>query len=165
MSDDVTIRVAGPGDAELIHFALVSLARSMDAENKLVSTVQDILNHGFGDAPAFEALIAEVDRVFAGLCLSFPSFSTWRGTRGIYVQDLYVEPGFRSRRIGERLLREAARHGRRRGASYMRLSVDVDNVRAQAFYERLGLVHARDEQIHMIRGGAFEAFASQETEE
>lgn len=165
MSDEVTIRVAGPGDAELIHSALLSLARSMDAEDKLVSTAQDILNNGFGAEPAFEVLIAEVDREFAGLCLSFPSFSTWRGTRGIYVQDLYVEPAFRSRRIGERLLKEAARHAQRKGASYMRLSVDVDNVRAQAFYERLGLVHARDEQIHMIKGEAFEAFASQETEQ
>ncbi|MGF0538935.1 N-acetyltransferase family protein [Agrobacterium sp. ES01] len=162
MADEVTIRVAGPGDAELIHKALVSLARSRGTEEKMVASVPDVLSHGFGKDPAFETLIAEVDRVFAGLCLSFASFSTWRGERGVYVQDLFVEEAFRGRRVGERLLCEAARRGRRKGARYLRLSVDVENTKAQSFYERLGISHSRDEQIHMIKGEEFEAFAEAE---
>ena len=36
------------------------------------------------------------------MCLFFPSFSTWIGRPGVYVQDLFVEPRFRGLGIGER---------------------------------------------------------------
>ncbi|GEO85306.1 MULTISPECIES: GNAT family N-acetyltransferase [Alphaproteobacteria] len=159
----VTIREAGPEDTGTLHAALLALARHTGDEHKIESTPQDLLDHGFGAQPAFEALIAEVDGRFAGMCLSFPSFSTWRGQPGIYVQDLYVENVFRGRRIGERLLQAAAAKGYASGARYLRLSVDQANVSAQSFYERVGLSHSRAEQIHMMRGEQFEAFAQQWT--
>lgn len=159
----VTIREARADDARLLHQALLALARHTGDEDKIESTPEDLLEHGFGPHPAFEALIAEVDGRFAGMCLSFPSFSTWRGQPGIYVQDLYVDDAFRGRRIGERLLQAAASRGYARGARHLRLSVDRANVSAQAFYERVGIQHCRDEQIHMIRGEQFEAFAQRAT--
>jgi ribosomal protein S18 acetylase RimI-like enzyme len=162
MQDDIRIRPAAIDDAEAIHAALKAMAEDMKAGPKFVSTAEDIRRHGFGAAPAFEVLIAEADDRFAGLCLTFASFSTWMGTPGIYVQDLFVAGGFRGRRIGERLLQAAARRGREKGARYMRLSVDVENLRAQAFYERLGIRHSRDEQIHMIKGADFDVFAGKE---
>jgi ribosomal protein S18 acetylase RimI-like enzyme len=109
------------------------------------------------------ASVAETDgAAFAGLCLTFPSFSTWMGTPGIYVQDLFVADAFRGRRIGERLLHAVARRGQEKGARYMRLSVDVENPRAQAFYDRIGIRHSRDELIHMIKGADFDAFAGED---
>lgn len=160
MRGNLTIRLAGMDDADMIHAGLVAMAHAMGEESRITSTSADIRTHGFGDDPAFEVLIAEVDGTFAGLCLTFPSFSTWRGERGIYVQDLYVDETFRGRGIGEALLKAAACRGEERGAGYLRLSVEVTNTRAQAFYERLGLVHSSGEQIHMIKGEAFHALAS-----
>lgn len=164
MSGDLTIRLAEARDAGLIHAGLVAMARVMEKGAKITSTPDDIRRHGFGNDPAFEVLIAEVDGTFAGLCLSFPSFSTWRGERGIYVQDLCVDETFRGRRIGEALLKAVARRAQERGAGYLRLSVDVTNKRAEAFYERLGITHSRDEHIHMIKGEAFRAFAASGTD-
>lgn len=161
MQDDITIRPALRDDAEVIHAALKTMAVDMGAEAKFTSTIEDVRGHGFGEAPAFDVLIAEVDGAFAGLCLTFPSFSTWMGKPGLYVQDLFIADAFRGRRIGERLLRAAAQRGRVRGARYMRLSVDVDNVRAQAVYDRLGIRHSRSEQIHMIKGADFDVFAGE----
>lgn len=164
MKEQVSIRPAVPQDAQTIHAALRTLAAGVGAGDRMTATVDDLLAHGFGAAPAFEVLVAEADGAFAGLCLTFPSFSTWMGRSGIYVQDLYVAEGFRGHRIGERLLREAARRGRARGARYLRLSVDVENTRAQSFYARLGIRHSRDEQIHMIKGADFDTFAQAEAE-
>lgn len=155
----VTIREARAEDVGLLHEALLSLARHTGDEHKIESTVEDLLEHGFGRQRSFEALIAEIGGQFAGMCLSFPSFSTWRGQSGIYVQDLYVDEAFRGKRIGERLLQAAAARGRARGARYLRLSVERANVSAQAFYERIGVSHSRDEQIHMMRGEQFDTFA------
>jgi ribosomal protein S18 acetylase RimI-like enzyme len=160
MAGDLTIRLATATDADMIHTALLAMARAMGDEDKITSTVSDIRKHGFGDHPAFEVLIAELDGAFAGLCLTFPSFSTWRGQPGIFVQDLYVDEACRGRRIGEALLRAVARRGKARGAGYLRLSVDIENKKAEAFYERLGITHSRNEHIHMIKGDAFDAFAA-----
>lgn len=159
MSGTLTIRLAEAGDADMIHAGLLAMARAMGDEDKITSTASDIRRHGFGDTPAFEVLIAELDGTFAGLCLTFPSFSTWRGQPGLFVQDLYVDEAFRGRHIGEALLRAAARRGKAKGAGYLRLSVDIENRRAEAFYERLGITHSRNEHIHMIKGDAFDAFA------
>lgn len=160
MAGNLTIRLAEAKDADLIHAALLAMARAMGDEDKITSTSSDIRKHGFGDHPAFEVLIAELDGAFAGLCLTFPSFSTWRGEPGIYVQDLYVDDAFRGRRIGEKLLRAVARRAKAKGAGYLRLSVDIDNKTAEAFYERLGITHSTNEHVHMIRGDAFDAFAA-----
>lgn len=160
MGERLTIRLAEVEDAGTIHAGLMAMARSMGDEDKITSTPSDIRKHGFGDYPAFEVLIAELDGTFAGLCLTFPSFSTWRGEPGIFVQDLYVDDAHRGRRIGEALLRAAARRGKAKGAGYLRLSVDISNKKAEAFYERLGIAHCRNEHIHMIKGDAFDAFAA-----
>ena len=112
-----------------------------------------------GQIVAKQLWIAEVDGVFAGLCLHFPIFSTWMGRPGVYVQDLYVEDRFRGKRIGEGLLRRVARECRRDGGVYLRLSVDTDNEIAKAFYERLGIGWSSYEQTQKIIGEAFFAFA------
>lgn len=158
--DDITIRLAGPDDVQTLHRAILSLAGHLGETHLVTSTSDDLLSHGFCANPSFEGLIAEVDGVFAGMCLTFRSFSTWRGCVGVYVQDLYVEDGFRGKKVGMALLKAAARRGRAQGADYLRLSVNIDNVAAQAFYERLGIRHSNDEQIHLIRGEAFLAFAA-----
>ncbi|PZU81604.1 MAG: GNAT family N-acetyltransferase [Shinella sp.] len=151
----VSIRDARPEDVDLLHSGILALADHVGSQHKVLSTPADLLLHGFGERPAFDGLIAEVDGHFAGMCLTFASFSTFRGEPGIYVQDLYVEEIFRGKRIGERLLQAAAVRGFEKGARYLRLSVDTGNTQAQGFYERVGITHSRDEQIHMIKGEDF----------
>lgn len=155
----ITIRHGTAADAETIHAALLGIARAVGELHKIKSTPDDIRRHGFGDRPAFETLIAEAQGETAGLCLFFPSFSTWRGCPGAYVQDLYVEDRFRGLGIGARLIRRTAALVRARGGRYLRLSVDTMNLGAQEFYMRLGLVHSASEQIHAVYDSAFDALA------
>lgn len=155
----VSIRDAHREDVGLLHSGILALADHVGSQHKVLSTPADLLLHGFGERPAFDGLIAEVEGCFAGMCLTFASFSTFRGEPGIYVQDLYVEETFRGMGIGERLLQAAAARGLEKGARYLRLSVDINNTQAQGFYERLGIIHSRDEQIHMIKGENFSDFA------
>jgi GNAT superfamily N-acetyltransferase len=161
----VTIRQATIDDAALLHQAIVKLAEGVGAAQKIKSTADDLRWHGFGGNPAFEARIAEIDGDFAGMCLYFPSFSTWRGKPGIYVQDIFVEERFRGRKIGERLLQAVASHALGKGAAYLRLSVDADNHGAQGFYTRLGIEWSQWERIHGIYGDAFTALAEREIEQ
>lgn len=156
---EISIRFATVEDAEDIFSALVGIAETVKELHKLKSSVDDIRRFGFGETPAFEVLIAEIDGRFAGCCLYFPSFSTWIGRPGVYVQDFYVADEFRGKGIAERLLQRLASVTRKRGGCYMRLAVDTQNFRAQAFYARAGIKHSDTEQIHAAYDTAFHALA------
>ena len=158
-SPKLTIRFAGVEDADDIYASLVGIAETVKELHKLKSTADDIRRFGFGEAPAFEALIAEIDGRFAGCCLYFTSFSTWIGRPGVYVQDFYVADEFRGQGVGERLLQRLAAVTRKRGGRYIRLAVDTQNHRAQAFYTRVGIKHSDTEQTHAAYDRDFEALA------
>lgn len=156
---EISIRSASVEDAEDIFSALVGIAETVKELHKLKSSVDDIRRFGFGETPAFEVLIAEIDGRFTGCCLYFPSFSTWIGRPGVYVQDFYVADEFRGKGIAERLLQRLASVTRKRGGCYIRLAVDTQNFRAQAFYARAGIKHSDTEQIHAAYDTAFDALA------
>lgn len=161
----VTIRPATSGDVDDIFAALVGIADTVNERHLLKSSPDDLRTYGFGEAPAFEVLVAEVDGHFAGCCVFFPSYSTWIGRPGVYVQDLYVVGAYRGRRIGERLLRRLAAIVRRRGGRYIRLAVDTGNHGAQAFYARCGVRHRKDEQVHAARDEDFDRLADADEEQ
>lgn len=159
-SPAVEIRPAVIADAGSIYRGLTGIADTVDERHLVKSTVDDIRRYGFGNKPAFAALIAEAGGEFAGMCLYFPIFSSWMGRPGVYVQDLFVDPRFRGRAVGESLLRRTAALCRQAGGVYLRLSVDTGNASAIRFYERIGVVHSPTEQTHKIAGEAFFSLAA-----
>ncbi|WP_315919689.1 GNAT family N-acetyltransferase [Mesorhizobium sp. SP-1A] len=160
----LTIRPARPEDAEDIHAGLRGIAETIGAPHKVKSTPDDIRNFGFGENAAFEVLIAEIDSRFAGMCLYFPIFSSWLGRPGVFVQDLFVAESFRGMKVGEKLLRRLAHDIDTQGGVYIELAVDTGNLAAQRFYERIGIAHQGDDQVHRIAGDAFRAFAKNDEE-
>lgn len=155
----VTVRIAGPADAQTVYALIIDLAETRGVPHKVTSKAADIARDGFGADPAFEALLADLDGVPVGLCLFFGSYSTWRGRRGLYVQDLVVREGARGLGVGERLLTEVAALCAARGGCYLRLSVEVDNTAAQRFYRRAGLECSSAEQIYLLEDAAFDTLA------
>lgn len=158
------VRFATASDVEDIYSALVGIAEAVNERHKLKSTVEDIRRFGFGEHPAFETLIAEVDGRFAGCCLYFASFSTWNGRPGVYVQDFFVASEFRGQSVGERMLQRLAAVTRTRGGCYIRLAVDTQNFRAQVFYTRAGIRHSDTEQIHAAYDEDFARLADADEE-
>lgn len=160
----LTIRPAQPEDVDNIHAALVGIAETVGELHKMTSTPDDIRRDGFGERPHFSTLIAEIDSSFAGMCLYFPIYSTWRGQPGAFVQDLFVAKDFRGMRIGEHLLRHLARTVRDRGGGYIELQVDAGNLTAQHFYQRIGMERDAD-HVYQFMGESLMAFAGKEDDE
>ena len=158
MQPTLSIRPGRPDDIARIHAAILALARHVGGEDHVLSSPDDLARHAFGETPHISIEIAEIDGIFAGMCLHFPIFSTWMGCPGVFVQDLYVEDAFRGKHVGEALLRHVARASLEKGGGYLRLSVDTDNSSAVGFYERLGIRHSGYEQIQKITGDDFVAF-------
>lgn len=92
----------------------------------------------FGPEPALFGHVAEVDGALVGCALWFLNFSTWKGSHGIYLEDLYVKPDYRGRGLGRGLLAALAAECCRRGYSRLEWSVLDWNMPAIAFYEALG---------------------------
>ena len=151
------IRIASAQDVDDIHAMLFEIARATGCEDKFKSTAEDLARDGFGPHPAFEALIAHDGDVPVGLCLYFPSYSTFRGKAGIYIQDLFVAPEYRGGGFARHLIAKVAERARTRGQHYIRLSVDAENIIGQRFYARMGMRHAHDERIYVLDGDAFDA--------
>lgn len=121
-------------------------------------TEEDVRRDGFGDAPAFEALIAEFDGAAVGFALFFPNYSTWEGRPGIYVEDVYVREAHRGSGVGEALMRAIARLALERRAARVDLAV-LDWNPARGFYERLGLSQQAEWLPYRLDRAGIEALA------
>ena len=92
---------------------------------------------GFGPAPAFAALVAEIDSRIVGYTLYFSGYDTDRATRGIYLSDLYVDLAWRRRGVGRVLMQETARACIDLGGEWMFWSVLKRNKNARKFYKTM----------------------------
>lgn len=152
-TEQIFLRPAVADDAEIIHRMVSDLAVYLQLADHLESCPDDFRRHLSGEPPAVHGVIAEGDGGPVGLSLFFPSFSSWRGARGVYIQDLYVAPGLRASGLGKRLLVDVLRTAHTLwGAEYLRLAVGENNLDGQGFYERLGMGWASDERIFVIGG-------------
>ena len=92
----------------------------------------------FGPSPALFGHVAEVDGEVVGMSLWFLSFSTWTGTHGIYLEDLFVRPEHRGGGLGRSLFLALAKECADRGLSRYEWSVLDWNQPTIEFYEAMG---------------------------
>jgi GNAT superfamily N-acetyltransferase len=136
--DAVHVRSATPDDAETIHRFIVELA-TFEREPEAVEATPDTLRRQLRETPPpFECLIAERDGDAAGFALFFPTYSTWLGRPGLYLEDLYVSPAHRRKGVATALFRRLAAIAFERGYGRLELAVLGWNRRAMDFYRARG---------------------------
>jgi len=150
----ISIRPATPADVALI-LRLVRELAEFEREPDAVMATQEMLEKAlFGDRPAAEALIAEVDGTPAGFALFFQNFSTWTGRPGIYLEDLYVTPAVRGAGVGTALLRHLAGLALDRGCGRFEWAVLDWNQPAIDFYRAMGAVGMDEWRVQRVAGDA-----------
>ncbi len=92
------------------------------------------------DAPDDEGflLAADEEGSVAGFAACGWKWSSLRGARIVVLEDLFVAPEFRGRRIADRLIEECAAIARRHEAPVLAWYTQPSNKRAQAVYDRVG---------------------------
>ncbi len=95
-----------PDDVDDICALIRDLAEYERMADEVVLDRNDLERHLFGPNPAASVLIAEDDTTHevAGFALYFPTFSTFRGQPGIWLEDLFVRPDHRGKGYGLALL-------------------------------------------------------------
>jgi len=145
-----TLRPAGPDDAATIVDLIRELAAYEKLEDQARATPDDIRRHLFGDHPAAEVVLAEVDGQTVGFALFFPTFSTFRGQPGLYLEDLFVRPEHRGRGIGKALLAHLAGLAVGRGCGRVEWAVLDWNGPSIRFYLSLGAVPMDDWTVYRL---------------
>ena len=160
MSGDVRVRSAVAGDVPTILRFIRELAEYERAPQEAVATDEALHEALFGARPACEAFIGEVGGVAEGFALFFHNFSTWKGKRGVYLEDLYVTPAARGKGLGKALLVAVARVAVERGCPRLEWNVLDWNEPALRFYRSLGAEPLSEWTVHRVSGQALAKLAS-----
>jgi GNAT superfamily N-acetyltransferase len=162
----LAIRAAVPDDAPTILALVRALAEYEREPDAVVATEEDFRRDGFGERPLFEALIAEwrddSGTEAVGFALYFFAYSTWRGRPSLFLEDLFVRPEQRGKKIGIALMKRLAaiaieRHCRR--FVWQVLDWNEPSIR---FYESLGAQVLREWLTVRLEGDALARLAEME---
>lgn len=133
------IRSARPDDVPVIHQMIIDLAVYEREPDAVKATEEDLHAALFGPQPALFGHVAQdPDGEVVGFALWFLNYSTWLGTHGVYLEDLYVRPEARGAGHGKQLLSALAAICIERGYKRLEWWVLDWNKPSRDFYEALG---------------------------
>jgi GNAT superfamily N-acetyltransferase len=156
----MSVRPVRPDDVPAVVGLVRELAEYEKAAHEVRLTDEQLSTALFGDAPALFGHVAVVDGEVVGTALWFLNFSTWRGTHGIYLEDLYVRPGHRGTGLGRELLRTLAELCVRRGYSRLEWWVLDWNTPSIDFYRSVGAVPMDEWTVFRLTDDALDRFAA-----
>jgi GNAT superfamily N-acetyltransferase len=160
----VTVRPAEPHDVPEIIAMIRELAEYERALDEVLATDRHLHGTLFAPQPSVFGHVAEVDGELAGMAVWFLNYSTWLGTHGIYLEDLYVRPAHRQAGVGRHLLRTLARLCEERGYPRLEWWVLDWNAPARDFYEAVGAQALTEWVPYRLSGAALADLARHGTE-
>lgn len=131
----ILVREATPEDVAQVHQMINELAEYEKAPEEVIATEQNLMKALFGrdfsspeydqhdsiassgiantphGQPALYAFVVEGPEdsdQLAGMAIWFLNYSTWDGTHGVYLEDLYVRPQYRGQGMGKALMKRLA---------------------------------------------------------
>jgi GNAT superfamily N-acetyltransferase len=157
----LSIRNAEARDASLVFHFIRELAEYERLAHEVDATEGDIAQALFGPNPRVFADVAEWEGEAVGFALWFYNFSTFRGRHGIYLEDLFVRPEFRSKGIGKALLRHLARRCIAEGLPRLEWWVLDWNEPALKVYRSIGAVPMDEWTVQRMTGEALQRLAEE----
>ncbi|HEY2866426.1 MAG TPA: GNAT family N-acetyltransferase [Pyrinomonadaceae bacterium] len=158
---DIEIRPARDGDIQDV----IRLMREFAEYEKLIDsfevTAEKLTDVLFGQRKVADMVVAAETSAPVGYALFYPYFASFRGQRGLYLEDIYVSTEFRGRGVGERLLRAVAMAAVERGCERIDFQVLEWNEPAISFYEKVGADRNDDERHFKFSDAAFRRLAGQ----
>ena len=152
------LRPATEADLDLVIELIHALANYEREPEAVTLDREELRRHLFGPRPFAEVIIAEDGTgTAAGFALFFHNFSTWLGTPGIWLEDLFVRPEHRGHGYGKALLVELGRIAVERGCGRLEWSVLDWNEPSIAFYRSLGALPMDEWTTYRLSGEALAA--------
>lgn len=153
------IREARPADVTTLIRLIGDLAEYERLSDKFVGTPDQLHEALFGPERSAYALLAFEGDVPVGYAIYFFNFSTFLCRRGLYVEDVYVEPSVRGRGYGRRLMARLAEIAVEKQCGRMEWAVLDWNEPSIRFYESLGARPLSDWITYRVEGEGIAAIA------
>lgn len=159
---ELLIRKIEPRDLPSVMSMLREFAEFENLAEYCTATEDGFREAMFGDGAVVEGLIAVDGEAPAGYAIFYPSFSSFRAQRGLYLEDIFIRAEYRGTGVGLSVLKEIARQGRLRGFERIDFLVLDRNSKAIRFYEKFGADRDPDERHFKFTDKAFERLALSE---
>ena len=156
---DFGIEPATERDVRALLRMIKGLAEYERLSHLVVATEDRLRESLFGQRPAAEALVARAGDEAVGFAVFFTNYSTFLAQPGLYLEDLYVEPRWRGRGLGRRLLARVAGIAAARGCGRLDWSVLDWNEPALGFYRGIGAEPMQDWTVFRLSGEALTRLA------
>jgi len=140
----LSIRPASEADTGVILELIRGLAEYERLSHLVTATEETLRESLFGAAPGAEVLLAFAGGTAVGFAVFFHNFSTFLGVKGLWLEDIFVNPEYRGRGYGKRLLLAVARIAHERGCGRFEWAALDWNTPAWDFYRSLGAVPMED---------------------
>ena len=154
--DYLTIEPALREEVPTILALIKELAEFERLSHLVVATEAGLSEALFGPYPQAEVVLAKHHGTPVGFALFHDNFSTFLGRRGLWLEDLYVQPAARGHGIGKALLMHVGGLAKARGCGRFEWAVLDWNEHAIRFYKSLGATPMDDWKIMRVTGEALE---------
>jgi GNAT superfamily N-acetyltransferase len=148
--EGVRVRPATRDDAH----SILSLVRGLAAYEKLeppdAEAEARLIRDMFSTPPRIQAFLGECDGIAAGYAFVFETYSSFLALPTLYLEDLFVLPEYRGRKLGFALFTAMVAEAHRRGCGRMEWSVLEWNRLAIDFYERLGARELKEWRVYRL---------------
>ena len=152
MTEPITIRSAAVDDVPTILAFIRKLADYERLAHQVEATENVLRVSLFGQRPGAEVLLAFVGGEAAGFALFFHNFSTFVGRPGLYLEDIFVDEGYRGRGVGRALFARLGEIARERKCRRFEWAVLDWNESAIRFYRSLGARELSDWRLFRLSG-------------
>jgi GNAT superfamily N-acetyltransferase len=160
IDEHTLLRFAEKKDTPLLLRFIRALAEYEHLGDQVQAEEDALGKHIFDDKRA-EALICEYDGDPAGFALFFHNFSTFAGRPGLYIEDLFVKPGFRGRGLGKLLLAFMAKIAVDRDCGRLEWACLNWNKPSIAFYQSQGARPLSEWTSYRLMGEELKCLAQQ----
>ncbi|TLG74221.1 GNAT family N-acetyltransferase [Culicoidibacter larvae] len=158
MDKQLLIREAVIDDSQLIVDYIKKLAIYEKMEDDAVATAEQIRKTVFEQKYA-HVLIAECDNQPIGFVLYFFNYSTFAGSPGLYLEDLFLDEAYRGYGFGKQLMKKLARIALENGCSRFEWTCLDWNEPSLAFYRKIGAVAMDEWTVQRLDGEALRNLA------
>lgn len=150
LPEGVRVRPAARADAP----AILALVRGLAEYEKLpppdAEAEARLIHDMFSSPPRIQAFLGEFDGIAAGYAFVFETYSSFLALPTLYLEDLFVLPAFRGKKMGYALFIAMVAEAHRRGCGRMEWSVLKWNQLAIDFYEKLGAKELKEWSVYRL---------------
>lgn len=137
---------------ELVQLCAAHAAYEECAYNSLYKA-QDLATHLFGQSPALQCLVVELDGQLIGYATFMKQFSTWDTAFYVYMDCLYLTEAARNLGIGKELMEKVKYYAKEEKCDHIQWQTPKSNTEAIRFYRALGAESKEKERFFLYLGG------------